>query len=218
MGQNSKAKRDKKKLKAKNSLKSNTQQISSNPIKLQQQIDALFDPTKLTTPKGINDDIRKFCRKISKNEPIFIAVTPEPWSRQSCCDSNVAEYIKHHGGKVVCGYKLWGHAPVYLEGERHAVWFKDGEFRDISFNADGETLILFVPDEEEKQKELESNDLRKRWGKDSVTKQLIKIVEQGERRMLKRTLSKEESWQKMLTYEQWLSGERMPSLFEERIL
>ena len=35
------------------------------------------------------------------------------------------------------------------------LWEKDGEYKDLTFNSDGETKILFVPDVEEKQSDLE---------------------------------------------------------------
>jgi hypothetical protein len=172
----------------------------------------LFDPRKLTAPTEINDDLRSFCGSISDLEPFFLDVEPEPWSRQSCCDLNVKEYIKIHGGKVICGYKIWYHRPIYIEAERHAVWEKDGTYKDISFNADGENRILFLPDVSEKQNALESNRHRFRWGKDAETRQLIDIQEYSERFVRVHKLSDEEAWNTMLTYEDWKKGQRMRSL------
>jgi hypothetical protein len=172
----------------------------------------LFDPKKLTAPTEINDDIRSFCASISDFEPFFLDVEPEPWSRQSCCNLNVNEYIKSHGGKMICGYKIWYHRPIYIEAERHAVWEKDGTYKDITFNADGENRILFLPDVSEKQDTLESNGHRFRWGRDAATRQLIEIKEYDERFVQVHQLSDEMAWNTMLTYEDWKNGQRMRSL------
>jgi len=42
-----------------------------------------------------------------------------------------------------CGYNIWYHRAKYIEAERHAIWEKDGEYTDLTFNADGEDRILF---------------------------------------------------------------------------
>lgn len=99
-----------------------------------------------------------------------------------------------------------------MEAERHAIWFKDGVYKDISFNADGEENILFIPDVIEKQNTLEENKSRIRWGKDSKTKQLIKAQNGFEKMMPMQQMSNEESWNTMLTYEQWQNGQRMSNM------
>ncbi|HYX29845.1 MAG TPA: hypothetical protein VE863_14995, partial [Pyrinomonadaceae bacterium] len=148
MSRNSRAKSQKKRKGRKK--RNRTSSTGSAGALTQQQaergIKNLFDPKKLTAPTEINDDIRSFCRSISDLETFFLDVEPEPWSRQSCCNLNVNEYIRSHGGKMICGYKIWYHKPIYIEAERHAVWEKDGTYKDISFNADGENRILFLPD------------------------------------------------------------------------
>ncbi|EHR42701.1 hypothetical protein [Alishewanella jeotgali] len=217
MGQNSKARRDKKKKLKKDATASSIRQLPSDPSRIESEIAKLFSPSLLTTPAEINTDIEKFCRRISNEKPIFIEITPELWSRQSCCDSNTEEYIKIHGGKVICGYKIWYHPPNYIEGERHAVWYNDGVFRDITFNSDGEKRILFIPDVPSKQQSLELNEHRIRWAKDSYTRELVKLVEKAERMRPVYKMSKEEAWESMLTYESWLEGHRMSTVREKPI-
>ncbi|WP_419771419.1 MAG: hypothetical protein ACNI3C_06400 [Candidatus Marinarcus sp.] len=207
-------KRDKKKKaekKIQNNLKNNqTKELTQ--IEIQNGLKKLFDPLKLIAPKTINHDIKTFCKTISDFDPFFIHIEPEPWCRQSCCDLNIQEYIKLNGGQIVCGYKIWYNKPSYMEAERHAVWFSDGIYKDISFNADGEEDILFVPDVIEKQNTLEENKSRIRWGKDSKTKQLIKAQNNFEKIMPMQQMSNEESWNTMLTYEQWQNGQRMSNI------
>lgn len=169
----------------------------------------LFNPLKLTTPKKIDNNIREFCKKISNFEPFFIKIEPESWSRQSCCDLNVKEYIKKNRGQIICGYKIWYNEPKYIEAERHAIWYKDGQYKDITFNSDGEEKILFLPDILEKQNTLEQNKNKIRWGKDSKTKRLIKAYEEIEKKIPMQQMSNEEAWNTMLTYEDWKRGERM---------
>ena len=212
MSRNSKQKRDKKKKAQKKAMAFKEPKFRADPIAFKREIDKIFDPEKLTTPIELNDDIKKFCSEISNAEPIFIDVTPEPWSRQSCCDMNVKKYIEDHGGQIVCGYKVWYHDPIYIEGERHAVWFKDGEYKDISFNADGEKTVLFLPDVPEKQEELEQNRDKIRWCKTPKVKELIKIQEYNESMALTFRHSNEEAWAKMLTYEDWCKGQRMDTI------
>lgn len=174
------------------------------------EIDRLVDPRKLTTPSEITEDIVKFCQTISESNPFFIQCTPELWSRQSCCEQNVEEYISLHGGESLFGYKIWAHLPHYIEAERHAIWKSGDTTKDVSFNADGEESILFLPDAPSRQGSLDDNKPRYRWGKDANTKTLIAYLEMGEQGVQKMT--KEKSWNTMLTYEQWLSGRRMSNV------
>lgn len=207
-------KRDKKKKaekKRQNQIKNNqTKELSQ--FEIEKGLETLFNPKKLTTPTKINSDILEVCQRISSFEPFFIQITPEKWSRQSCCDLNVHEYIKSNGGQIICGYKVWYNAPNYIELERHALWFKDGIYKDITFNTDGEESILFLPDVAEKQSSLEDNKTKIRWGKDSKTRLLIKHQEYFESLMPIQQMSHEACWNTMLTYEQWTGGERMSNM------
>lgn len=214
MSKNSKAKRDKnKKTKQK---KSNILKSKQPPRKIIASVDDIFDPKKLTTPKEINSDIQEFCSQISSHAPLFIPVTPEPWSRQSCCDLNVKEYIKLNGGEIVCGYKIWYHEPIYIEAERHAVWQKNGEYKEITFNCDGEDKILFIPDTKDKQSTLESNKMKIRWCKYASERDLIDQFEFFERTTPIQSMSNEQAWKTMITYDDWKQGKRMPSIITKK--
>lgn len=217
MSINSKKKRDLKRKKKKSNIKNiktkNKESINSltynDCIK---GLEKLISPKNLTTPNSIDESIVKFCKSISSSEPFFLASSPEPWSRQSCCDLNVMNYTRIHGGQMIAGYKIWYHRPKYIEAERHAVWFKDGEFKDISFNPDGEEKILFLPDEPDKQSSLDANRTRIRWCRDAYTKELIRFQEQSEALFLNEKMDSDKAWETMLTYEDWLKGKRMSNL------
>lgn len=172
----------------------------------------LLDPKCLTTPSEINEDIINICKKISEHQPFFIDIEPELWARQSCCDLNVNEYIKLNGGQKVCGYKVWYNKPNYIELERHAIWLKDGIYKDITFNTDGEDTILFIPDTANKQANLDDNNNKIRWGKNKEAKDMIKFLELQESIMPICKMSDEDCWNRMLTYEQWKSGKRMHNM------
>lgn len=148
---------------------------------------------------------------------MFLECKPEPWSRQACCDLNVLKYMETHHGEIVCGYKIWYNPPEYIEAERHAVWSNGEEYRDVSFNPDGESRILFIPDVTTKQSSLELNQSRIRWGKSSKTRQLIIHQNQNEAMNKISHMSDEHSWNTMLTYKEWLGGKRMSNFIETEL-
>ncbi|WP_316674846.1 hypothetical protein [uncultured Tolumonas sp.] len=222
MGKNSKTKRDqkKKKLKKQTSNNAHSSPIFGMPssldemVSMQNELNKLFSPASLTTPKKIDANIVEFCHQISDFNPIFLNIVPEDWSRQSCCDLNVQEYIKVNAGRIICGYKIWYNEPNYIEGERHAVWQgDDGTLKDITFNADGEENILFIADITEKQSSLEANKQRIRWCKTEKVKSLIAFQEQTENFIPTQRMSDEVAWNTAITYKDWCDGKRMPNQF-----
>lgn len=86
----------------------------------------------ITTPNSINEQVLQFARTLSTASPIFLDCAAEAWSRQSCCEMNVGRYIEDHGGRMICGYRIWCNEPLYIEGERHAVWADGDAVRDVS--------------------------------------------------------------------------------------
>ena len=181
--------------------------------RMNKEIEKLFEPNKLTTPTEIDDNITAFCKAISDNEPVLLNVEPEDWSRQSCCDLNVQKYIEKHGGAILFGYKVWYNKPNYIEGERHAVWqAEDGTLKDVTFNADGEKEVLFIPDKSEMQTSLEANKQKIRWGGTPKVKSLIGFHEQAESKIPMQKMADDVAWATAITYEQWLDGNRMPSM------
>lgn len=212
----SKTKRDKKKkLEQKKNLAIAAARINfNNPNVVRQALVKLFSPTSLTTPREINTDVLAFCTTISDGAPTYLTAQPEPWSRQACCDRNVKEYIALNGGEIVCGYRIWFNDPMYIEAERHAVWHSAGVYRDVSFSPDGEQESLFMPDRPDRQRALDDNLPRIRWGKDYDTKRLIELQEQIESSMNIGRMSDEQSWNTMPTFAEWQGGKRMSAMVE----
>lgn len=174
----------------------------------------------LTTPAEITDRVLEFSHKLSDQLPFYLECQPEPWSHQSCCDQNVAEYIKINGGEAVFGFRLWANGDVYIEAERHAVWEKDGEVRDVSFVDTGENQILFLPDSPS-EKSFEAARQRVRHAFTPRDKQLILALNAMEALAPSRQMTSAESWSVMPTYEEWQAGKRMPNLIpvvERRVL
>ncbi|APO98907.1 hypothetical protein BJD13_07325 [Xanthomonas perforans] len=121
---------------------------------------------------------------------------------------NVDKFISANSGEKVIGYKIWYLPESYIEAERHAILRCDGELRDLTFNADGETSILFVPDAQ-----MVGFDARRpkvRVGLTGPARRAAQVFDAQDRRIAKASV--EDSWNMMLTYEQWLAGERMGSL------
>ncbi len=179
---------------------------------LAQQARQLF--ASLTTPTNLTESVREFCRSLSDRAPFFIACEPEPWSRLGCCDQNVAEYIRHvQRGESVFGYRIWTAGYAYVEAESHVIWRAGDACRDVSFSADGEDQILFLPvssdfvgtfDEVPKK-------IRRALVKQDVA--ALRAFEEYEARFVNRiVMAPDEAWNKMLTFEQWQRGERQSPL------
>jgi len=208
----SKAKRDKKQKDKQKKSNIRLHRKFSMPQEPLGRLDLVFDPRFLTTPDAIDDNVRDFCSSTSTQAPFFLEVRPELWCRQSNCNQNVRRYIEINGGEIICGYKIWYNKNRYIEAERHAVWRKGDEYRDITFNADGETKILFLPDIPEKQGELELGPDRIRFAITEQAKEQVKIQEMIEKQVPVEKMTEEDSWNAMISYEEWLKGKRMSSL------
>ncbi|WP_256214179.1 hypothetical protein [Pseudomonas sp. URIL14HWK12:I6] len=168
--------------------------------------DPLFD--SMTTPSEINEQVLQFARQLSDQPPVFLDCQPEPWSRQSCCDLNVIKFMEMHGGKMLCGYRIWYNEPRYIEGERHAVWTDGDTIRDVSFADSGENTIVFVPDK------LAFDDApgKIRFAFEEHDKQALVDYENFMNCFPTTRMSNEESWATFLTHEDWLAGKRMQNM------
>lgn len=103
-----------------------------------------------TTPKKINQNILKLIEKIpAPGEPIFLDLVKFPNAITGDCFGNVDKKIKKDNGTTQHGWIIWEAENYMVEAEFHAVWQDpDGGLHDITPKADGETTILFVPDNE----------------------------------------------------------------------
>ncbi|MET3624233.1 hypothetical protein [Burkholderia ambifaria] len=169
-----------------------------------------LDPliASLTTPTTINDQISQFAQQLGGGAPMFLECQPEPWSRQSCCDLNVAKYIETHGGRAMAGYRIWYAEPRYIEGERHAVWTDGNNIRDVSFVDTGETTTVFVPDE----LGFDDAPAKVRFVFEERDKQALEAFETLSAAMPFKKMSDSDAWATYPTYERWRAGERMPNI------
>jgi hypothetical protein len=109
----------------------------------------LLNPASQTTPAEITEVIREICTKVSSHEPVFVPVRPGEGCEKRDCHRNVPQVIESHGGDMVTGWIVWETPGFGLEFEFHAIWQSpDGDWCDVTPQADGETQILFLPDPE----------------------------------------------------------------------
>jgi hypothetical protein len=176
-------------------------------LEIMKQADPLF--ANLTTPLTVTAEVLQFTRVLNENSPIYLDCCPEPWSRQNCCEANVVRFIEAHGGKMLCGYRIWFNEPRYIEGERHAVWTDGKEVRDVSFVDTGEPRILFLPD----QLAFEGAPKRVRFAFNDVDKKVLAQYEEIERILMPiQTMPAEQAWEVFPTYVQWQQGARVPNV------
>lgn len=102
-----------------------------------------------TTPNGVNKHIRELCRRLDvDSDPRFLPVLARDDSGLGDCFNDVKRHVVEHGGSLVHGWMLWEWPGVLVEAEFHGVWRSpSGELIDVTKKGDGETEILFVPDE-----------------------------------------------------------------------
>ncbi len=170
--------------------------------------------TGLTTPEKIDPKVYLFCSGLSITTPLYVSVEPELWCRQSTCEMNVQKLIVQIGGTPVNGYKVWYLKNKYIEAERHVIHKSGDTFRDPTFNVDGETRILFVPDKST-DTSYDDRPMKIRKGFTQRARLFAQSKDQEEKFAVH--LSNEESWDRMLTYERWLAGERMSNMWAEPV-
>jgi len=166
----------------------------------------------LKTPDSPTDRVRAFCKKLSDGKAVYLECQPEPWSRQSCCDSNVEEYVRLHGGASVFGYRIWFNSPRYIESESHAVWSDGQTLRDVSFVDTGEKRTLFVPVHSSFSGAFDDVPKKIRHAFDKRDARLVATFNRVEASVPSRMMSREEAWATMPSYEDWKAGKRMPNM------
>ena len=171
-----------------------------------QRLNPLFD--RLTTPENLDDRVMQFAKQLSDSAPIFLECEPELWSRQSCCDLNVKEYIREHGGRMLCGYRIWYAEPQYIEGERHAVWTDGETIRDVSFVDTGETQVVFVPDD----RTFDDAPGKVRFAFEEADKKALAAHEKFFGAVPVEKMADDKAWNSYPSYESWLAGKRMPNM------
>lgn len=102
----------------------------------------------VSTPKKIDDSIKKFCNSIQPNHsPTFVDFFEVPKCKEGECFYNVQEMVKHNGGEIIYGWTVWSWPNVYMEAEHHAVWRNPGgQLLDVTPKVHSEKIVLFLPD------------------------------------------------------------------------
>ncbi|UUQ64506.1 hypothetical protein NLK61_25400 [Pseudomonas fuscovaginae UPB0736] len=169
-----------------------------------QRLDPLINA--ITTPETINEQVVQFASQLSHQAPLLLACEPELWSRESCCDLNVEKYVEGHGGRMLCGYRVWYAAPRYIEGERHAVWTDGDTIRDVSFAGSGEIQTVFVPDD----LDFDAAPAKVRHVFEEDDKAALAAYERMSEVMSQfmstHKPSAAQAWKQARTYESWLAG------------
>ena len=99
------------------------------------------------TPGRITPAVRKFCRKISIQEPFYIDVTPIPGAEPLDCFETVKRKIMRDGGIIQYGWQIWEWPAIMIEAEFHAIWVSpDNRYVDVTPKQINVTNVLFLPD------------------------------------------------------------------------
>ncbi len=101
------------------------------------------------TPEEIDSDVTNIVQLLGiKKAPIYIDVTPEPYSKAIECFPNVDVKISRDGGAHCYGWQIWK-TEILIEAEFHAIWKSpSGDLRDITPKQIPISRILFLPDSE----------------------------------------------------------------------
>ncbi len=99
------------------------------------------------TPRTIHKFVDQLAALIGPQKPMWVPVKPTKEAKQGECFFNVPKQVETKGGKIQFGWTVWQCANLFIEGEFHAVWISPkGEPIDITPKGDGETRIMFIPD------------------------------------------------------------------------
>ncbi|WP_437191365.1 hypothetical protein [Planctomicrobium sp. SH527] len=102
-------------------------------------------------PAQTTEEIKGFCSTIVADQlPYYVKVRPVPDAVPNNCHMNVKQHIDEYGGTSMSGWIDW-QSPLLLQAEFHTNWISpDGEIVDITPKEEGESRILFLPDQRQK--------------------------------------------------------------------
>jgi hypothetical protein len=143
-----------------------------------------------TTPLEITRPIRGVIEQLNRGgQAVHLPVRPEPDAIVNECFPNVEAKISRSGGRMLCGWQLWEWPHVMVEAEFHAVWVSpEGDMVEITPKLDGETRILFVPDERRRYTKMAVDNVRIPLRDDQLIRHFIRasemktlVINRGER-------------------------------------
>lgn len=98
------------------------------------------------TPRRITPEILDFCATLDAGaSPVYMPVTPEPFSLIAKCYMNVIKACELAGGTPHLGWLIWEMPGVFLTAEHHAVVEREGLLHDFTPQGHGEARVLFLP-------------------------------------------------------------------------
>ncbi|OMF88332.1 hypothetical protein [Paenibacillus sp. FSL R7-0337] len=109
--------------------------------------------SRINVPRQIDDTVINFCKSISpKEQPEYIKVIPEKWTKKNECYDNVQQMVQQFGGKRQLGWRIQvvpDPSPKFMiEAVHHAIWIKDnGEKVDVTPQISITKGIVFVADD-----------------------------------------------------------------------
>nr|QGT49763.1 hypothetical protein Melaina855_1500 [uncultured Candidatus Melainabacteria bacterium] len=143
------------------------------------------------TPKYIDKNIARFCRKISSlSHPVYIDVLPKENCAINDCVNNVKKYVIEHGGEPIYGWAIWLHPHCMIEAEFHVIYkSKDHCLVDITPHKDNDNQILFIEDKKIAYKGSQINNIRQNLSKSKLIdnciynwNKIFEIMNKGERK------------------------------------
>ncbi len=99
-------------------------------------------------PKEFHAGILKLCKRIGTGtSPMFVPVSPEPYTKANECFANVQKKIARDGGEPQHGWIIWEAPKTLVEGEFHCTWRSPaGRLLCVSAREDNEDVLAFLPD------------------------------------------------------------------------
>lgn len=83
----------------------------------------------------------------NKNQPQYVPLAVEKYSKPDNCFFNVMEKVSKDNGEIIYGWKIHL-SPILLVAERHAVWMSTkGELIDISPDPHNQQNIRFIQED-----------------------------------------------------------------------
>lgn len=136
-------------------------------------------PVYTTTPSEITRAVRRLAEKIAPgSQAAYLTVRPEAEAIVNECFPNVEAKMARAGGRMLCGWQLWEWPHVLVEAEFHAVWVSsEGEMVDITPKPQGETRILFVPDQRRRYDGIVVDNVRMPLRDDQLISDFIQVAE-----------------------------------------
>lgn len=157
------------------------------PAQVDQRTRTPYVPMR--TPTTLTKQLLGLAANVAhRSTPLYVLVHPEPGAQTNACFHNVAAKVRKDGGTIVHGWLLWEWPNVLIEAEFHAIWqTSDGKLIDITPRTDGETRVLFVPDESRHYRGVLVDNVRVALRDDllihhfiTVSAHIVKIIRRGQ--------------------------------------